>query len=121
MSVALQPELVEIRNWDIMFVHTNSQKREMVAARGTLRLSQFCENQQTVFDPHSGRGNRRSAGRSPLKGANKNERALGSPAKKVSDFMDFLRSRRVLAATHLHVTEDDGRESFERISRKSAT
>ena len=33
---ALQPELVEIRNWDIMFVHTNSQKREMVAARGNL-------------------------------------------------------------------------------------
>ena len=42
MAGALQPELVEIRNWDIMFVHTNSQKREMVAARGTLRLSQFC-------------------------------------------------------------------------------
>ena len=72
---ALQPELVEIRNWDIMFVHSNSQKREMVAAREIKSLSQFCENQQTVFNPHSGRGTR-SAGWSPLKVANKIKRAI---------------------------------------------
>ena len=58
---ALQPELVEIRNWDIMFIHTKSQKRDLVAAREIYLASQFCEFLQTVFNPHSGRGTR-SAG-----------------------------------------------------------
>ena len=60
----------------------------MVAARATQRLTQFCENQQTGFDPHSGRGTR-SAGRSPLKVANKIERVFGSPAKKSLRFYGF--------------------------------